>query len=86
MSIGQEMILAKAKIAARNQELKELGIKADNEMIVIRQKIDPNGYDEDFCELDIEAARVAINVLAGLRDKANELKAKNNKARRNLNG
>jgi len=79
-----EILLFRARLAAKKDELEQLNLRADNFIIAIREIIDP--YTDDFTEIEIERAEAAITDLKALHTKAAELKKQIHKMEKDLNG
>lgn len=86
MSIKNEILLIKAKIAEKKNRLQELELKANNYIIIIRNIVDANAYDEDFTELALDRAKTAMDDFYKLWTEAKELKAQLDKLEREVNG
>lgn len=60
--MANEVLLLKAKLAAKKQELEELKLKVENAIITVRELLDP--YLDDFIsDVEIEQAGVAFEEL-----------------------
>lgn len=86
MSIKNELLLIRARIAEKEARLRELNLRADNCIITIRNIVDPNAYDEDFTALAIDRAHAAMQDFYEIWREARELKAKKLRLERELNG
>lgn len=84
MSIANEVMLLKAKLAAKKQEFEQLKLKADNYIILLRNLLDP--YEDDFTELELERAEIAMDDFYKLFKEAVALKNQIAKMEKDLNG
>ncbi|MCU7494757.1 MAG: hypothetical protein HF314_12050 [Ignavibacteria bacterium] len=79
-----EILLLKAKLAAKKQELEELKLKVENHVITIRELLDP--YLDDFLDIEIDQASVAFQDLTRLISEGLQLKKTIHKMEHDLNG
>lgn len=86
MSIKNEILLIKARIADKKKKLNDLDLRANNYIITTRSIVDANAYDEDFTELAIDRAKAAMDDFYAIWAEAKELKAQIEKLEREING
>jgi len=79
-----EILLLKARIAEKKKTLKEMQLKADSYIIVLRDIFDP--YTDDFTAIDTARAEVAIKDFKRLCAEGKELKTQIARMEKDLNG
>lgn len=79
-----ERLLLKARFAEAKKRLKEMELKADAYISIIRDIIDP--YAGDYIDFDIDKAVVIMGDFHKLWTEARELKAQIAKMEKDLNG
>ena len=84
MSIGQELILLRARIDQKEAALARLNRRAENYIIILRGIIDPSV--EDSNDLDLCRAQDALADFVALNSEKLQLKSEIAKLRRELNG
>lgn len=82
--MNKEIFMLKARLADKKKTLKNLTRRADNFIITIRDIIDP--YTEDFTELELDRAKVAMQDFYALWKEARKLKTDIERMEKDLNG
>ncbi len=82
MNLGDQVTLAKARLADREKRLKELRRRAENYIIILRDIIDPSVEESE--DLDLERAKLTLGDFIKLNDEITELKAEIRKKKREL--
>jgi hypothetical protein len=81
-----ERLLLKARLAERKKAFKELTLRADSYISIIREIIDPYAFTEDFTELDLEKAKVLMKDFYNIWKEAKEIKKQISRMEKDLNG
>ncbi len=84
MSIGNEVLLIKARIAGKKKRIEEINLRGDSFIRMIRDIIDP--YAGDFIDFDMKRALLLMKDFYALWEEANILKAEIAKMEKDLNG
>lgn len=84
MSLGQEVILFKARLGDKRKQLAKLNGRAEDFIILLRNIIDPSV--EDSNDLDLPRAHAIIEDFMSLNDEKLKLKADILKMEREING
>lgn len=84
MTIGQEILMLKAKLAEREKHLADLHRKSENFIILLRAIIDP--FTEDATELDLNRAELTLKDFIAHTNHIAETKGQISKLERQLRG
>jgi hypothetical protein len=80
--MANEILLLKAKLADKKDQMKKLVLKAENYIISIREALDP--YEEEFTDLEIDRALSAMQDFHILWLQAKQLKEQIKKIEKDL--
>lgn len=84
MSIGKEILLLRARIADKKKRLKDMELRADSYIRIIRDIIDP--YGGEWTEFDMERASVTMLDFHALWEEAKALRVDIRRMEKELNG
>jgi hypothetical protein len=80
---GSERMMNRARLADIKRQLEEIELRADSQIIVIRQQVDPF---LDLSEMDVRRAQLAMNDLVELAEKHRDLSQKAKQLDEAING
>lgn len=83
MNLGDEVLLHKARIAEKKKRLKDMELRANNYIRIIRDIVDVYG---DYTRFDIPRARVTMRDFHKLWEKARQLESEIETMEAQLNG
>ena len=84
MSIGKEVLIIKSRIAEMKKRTREIDLRADSYISLLRDIIDP--YGGEWTDFDMDRALVVMNDFHALWKEALNIKAQISKLERELNG
>jgi hypothetical protein len=82
MNLGNEVILAKARLSEKEKRLRDLRRRGENYIIILRDIIDPSVEETE--DLDLDRGEITLRDFRALNQEIVELKAEIRKNKREL--